>query len=167
MTDETDIETTDRSLIISRTFDAPRERVWNAWTDPDEIERWLCPEGFTVAFAEGDVHPGGGWRSGMRSPDGDVLVISGEYREVVEPERLVFTHAWEDGEGQPGHETIVTVTLAADGDRTTLTFHQEGLASVESRDSHEEGWNGVLENLAGHLRTPGSSTGTLAGDDGR
>ena len=165
MTEETDIETTERSLIISRTFDASRERVWNAWTDPDEIERWLCPEGFTVAFAEGDVRPGGAWRSGMRSPDGDVLVVCGEYREVVEPERLVFTHAWEDSDGQPRNETVVTVTLAVDVDRTALTFRQEGLASVESREANEEGWNGVLEHLASHLRASGASTGSLAEGD--
>ena len=159
MTEETDIETTERGLIISRTFDASRERVWNAWTDPDEIERWLCPAGFTVAFAEGDVRPGGGWRSGMRSPDGDVLVICGEYREVVELERLVFTHAWEDEAREPGHETLVTVLFEAIGDRTALTFSQGGLAPVESRDSHEEGWKGVLENLAGHLHATGASLG--------
>lgn len=163
----TTIDTTETSLTIRRSFDIPRERVWNAWTDPDEIEQWLCPEGFTVDFAEGDVRPGGVWRSGMRSPDSHVVVVCGEYREVVEPERLVFSHAWEDGEGKPSDETLVTVTLAADGDRTALTFCQEGLSSVDSREANEDGWNGVLEHLAGHLRASEASAGTLAEGDGQ
>jgi uncharacterized protein YndB with AHSA1/START domain len=161
-----DGETTETSLTIRRVFDAPRERVWSAWTDPDEIEQWLRPEGFSVDFAEGDVRPGGAWRSGMRSPDGDAYVVGGEYHEVVEPERLVFTHAWED-EGEQDHETLVTVILATDGERTELTFRQEGLTSVESRDSHEEGWNGVLENLSDHLRAHGSSTEIPTENDGQ
>ena len=163
----TTIDTTETSLTIRRTFDALCERIWSAWTDPDEIEQWLRPAGFTVDFAEGDVRPGGAWRSGMRSPDGDVLVVCGEYREVVEPTRLVFTHAWEDGAGQSGDETLVTATLAADGDRTALTFHQEGLTSVEARDANEDGWNGVLEHLAGHLRATKASAGTPAEGDGQ
>ena len=152
-------ETTKRSLTITRTFDAPRERVWSAWTDPEAIEQWLCPEEFSVEFAEGDLRPGGRWRSGMRSPDGDAFVVCGEYREIVPPERLVFTHAWEDEAGEPGHETLVTVLLEAVGDRTSLTFSQVGLASVESRDSHEEGWNEVLDHLASHLHASEASFG--------
>jgi uncharacterized protein YndB with AHSA1/START domain len=98
-------------LVITRSFDAPRSLVFKAWTEREHLVHWSAPKGFTITHSEGDLRPGGAWRACMRSPDGVDLWLGGVYREIVEPERLVFTHAWEDADGKRGHETLVTVTL--------------------------------------------------------
>jgi uncharacterized protein YndB with AHSA1/START domain len=78
-------------------------------------------------------------------------LAGGVYREIVEPERLVFTHAWEDEEGKPGHQTLVTVTFAEQDGKTRLAFHQAVFESVADRDSHREGWTECLDRLEGYL----------------
>ena len=140
-------------LVITRILDAPRRLVFKAWTEPQHLVHWSCPHGFTLTHCEGDLRPGGAWRSCMRSTDGRDLWLGGVYREIVEPERLAFTHAWDDENGQPGHETLVTVTLADHGDRTELTFRQAFFESVEQRDGHQGGWTECFERLAAHLAT--------------
>ena len=134
-------------LVITRVFAAPRELVWKAWTEPERIKQWSAPKDFTMPVAEGDLRPGGAWRSSMRKPDGTELWLGGVYREIVEPERLVFTHAWLDDKGKPGPETLVTVTLTERGGKTEMTFRQTGFDSVESRDGHAGGWNECFDKL--------------------
>jgi uncharacterized protein YndB with AHSA1/START domain len=87
----------------------------------------------------------------MRSPAGAEHWKQGVYREVVEPERLVFTFAWEDAEGKPGHQTLVTLTFAEHGDKTELTLHQAVFESVARRDEHRRGWASTLERFAEYL----------------
>jgi uncharacterized protein YndB with AHSA1/START domain len=87
----------------------------------------------------------------MRSPEGAEHWKQGVYREVVEPERLVFTFAWEDGAGKPGHQTIVTATFAEQGDKTELTLHQAVFETVAARDDHRRGWTSTLQRFAGYL----------------
>jgi uncharacterized protein YndB with AHSA1/START domain len=77
--------------------------------------------------------------------------LQGVYRESVEPERLVFTHAWLDAEGNPSQETLVTITLAERGSKSELTLRQTGFKSVESRDGHNQGWNSALDRLGDYL----------------
>jgi uncharacterized protein YndB with AHSA1/START domain len=137
----------DRELVIKRVFDAPRELVFKAWTDPEHLKQWSAPQGFTIPVAEGDLRPGGKWRSMMRKPDGTELWLGGVYREIVEPERLVFTHAWDDKNGRPGHETVVTVTLVERDGKTEMTFRQGLFESVESRDGHQGGWTECFDRL--------------------
>jgi uncharacterized protein YndB with AHSA1/START domain len=137
----------ERELVIIRVFDAPRELVFKAWTDPEQLKQWSAPQGFTVPVAEGDLRPGGKWRSMMRKPDGTELWLGGVYREIVEPERLVFTHAWDDEHGKPGHETVVTVTLVERDGKTEMTFRQGVFKSVESRDGHNGGWTECFDRL--------------------
>ena len=141
----------DRELVITRVFDAPRDIVWKAWTDPERIKQWLAPRGFTIPFAEGSLSVGGAWRSSMRKPDGTDLWLGGVYREIVEPERLVFTHAWLDEEGRPGPATLVTVTLSERGRKTEMTFRQTGFDSRDSRDGHAGGWNECFDKLEEHF----------------
>jgi uncharacterized protein YndB with AHSA1/START domain len=86
-----------------------------------------------------------------RSPAGAEHWKQGVYREVVPPERLVFTFAWEDAEGKPGHQTLVTVTFAEHGDTTELTLHQAVFESVARRDEHRRGWASTLERFAEYL----------------
>ena len=80
-----------RALRLSRTFRAPREGVFRVWTDPQQLIRWWGPEGFTVPACAIDVRPGGAWRPAMRSPEGKDHIVSGVYREVLPPARLVLT----------------------------------------------------------------------------
>jgi uncharacterized protein YndB with AHSA1/START domain len=89
----------------------------------------------------------------MRSPDGLELCKRGAYREIVPPERLVFTYAWEDATGALGHETIVTVRFEAIGEQTRLTLHQAEFESAERCEAHRDGWTGCLERFAAWLAT--------------
>jgi uncharacterized protein YndB with AHSA1/START domain len=87
----------------------------------------------------------------MRSPEGKEYCVQGVYRELAPPERLSFTWAWEDEDGNPGHETVVTVTLEARGQKTALTLRHSLFESKEACDRHREGWTSTLECLAEHL----------------
>jgi uncharacterized protein YndB with AHSA1/START domain len=138
----------DNELVITRTFDAPRERVWQAWTDANQMKQWSAPRGFTIPMSEGDLRVGGAWRAMMVSPEGKELKLGGVYREIVRPERLVFTHAWDDPTGKPGPETVCSVTLVARGNKTEMTFRQTGFASKEERDGHNDGWSQCFDRLA-------------------
>lgn len=140
----------DRELVITRFLAAPRRLVFRAWTEPERLVRWWGPQGFLLTSCRMDPRPGGAFRFVMRSPEGVEHPHRGVYHEVVEPERLVFTFAWED-EGRPGHKTLVTVTFAEEGDGTRLTFRQAVFALAADRDSHEEGWTECLDRLAAYL----------------
>ena len=108
--------TSDREIVLSRVFDAPRELVFKAWTDSRHIAEWWGPNGFTTTVHEMDVRPGGVWRFVMHSPDGidfDNMIV---FHEVVEPERLVYDHT-----SGPHHRTTITLEDMGD-ERTKLTF---------------------------------------------
>src|ERR1700730_2331838 len=92
----------DLELVITRIFDAPRELVLKAWSNPDRAISWAGPQGFTTAHCEMDVRRGGAYRVCMRSPEGTEHWQRGVCREVVEPERLVFSFSWGGGEGRGG-----------------------------------------------------------------
>jgi uncharacterized protein YndB with AHSA1/START domain len=138
-------------LVITRVFDAPRRLVFNAWTDPDQIAHWWGPQGFITLACEMDVRPGGAWWRRMRSPDGTEHRKRGVYREIVEPERLVFTYASEDEAGNSGHESLVTVTFADLGGKTRLTLHHAAFDTTDARDAHQHGWTSCLERFADYL----------------
>ena len=91
----------EREVVITRVFDAPRSLVFKAWTDPEHMARWWGPRGFTNPICELDARVGGAWRIVMRSPAGIEYPCGGVYREIVEPERLVFTNIATDNEGNP------------------------------------------------------------------
>jgi uncharacterized protein YndB with AHSA1/START domain len=141
----------ERELVVERVFDAPRRLVFRLWTQPEHAARWWAPQGFTTLLCQMDVRPGGTWRRRMRSPEGTVHVKRGVYREVVEPELLVFTYADEDADGRPGHETLVTVSFAEAGGKTTLTLHQAAFDTAAARDAHRGGWTSCLERFADYL----------------
>ncbi len=146
-----EMATASEEVVITRVFDAPRELVWKAWTE--DMAKWSAPRGFTMPVSEGDVTPGGKWRAMMKAPDGKELWLGGEYREVVPPERLVFTHQWDSDKAKPGAESVVTVVLADVGGKTEMTFHQAVFPSVESRDGHNGGWSESFDRLEEYLRT--------------
>jgi uncharacterized protein YndB with AHSA1/START domain len=148
----------EHELVITRVFDAPRELVFECWTQPDHLQHWQgAPRGFTVTASESDIRPGGYFRICMRSPEGVDSWLQGGYREIVRPERLVFTHSWLDSARKPaGKPTLMTVTLLERDGKTELTLRQTGFAAVESRDGHKYGWNSALDVLADYLAESGS-----------
>ena len=138
----------EHELVIRRTFNAPRELVFRAWTEPQLLAQWSCPRGFTFTENHGELRVGGAFSATLRSPEGTEHRLRGVYREIVRPERLVFTHFWVDERGSPGPQTLVTVTLAEHDGRTEMMFHQGLFASVAARDGHEQGWQSCFERLA-------------------
>ncbi|BDV32872.1 SRPBCC family protein [Methylocystis iwaonis] len=138
------------TIVMRRTFDAPRLLVWKAWTEADHLLRWMCPANFNVLFAENELRIGGKWRSGMRSPEGEDFIHCGEYVEIEKPSRLVFTHRWERNSLEPQADTMITVVLNERDGKTDMVFVHAGLATVESACSHQNGWTGAFEYLARH-----------------
>jgi uncharacterized protein YndB with AHSA1/START domain len=141
----------ERELVITRVFDAPRELVFRVWTEPKHVMSWWGPKGFTMTSWTMDLRPGGTWRGCIRSPEGLDYWAEGEYREIVPPERLVFTFAWDDEHNQPTTQTLVTIGFADYGGKTKFTFQQTPFERVEDRDGHVEGWSQSFDRLASHL----------------
>jgi uncharacterized protein YndB with AHSA1/START domain len=139
-------------LTLTRSFDAPRALVFKMWTDPKHLARWWGPRGFTNPVCEVDARPGGKLRIHMRAPDGTVYPMTGTFREIVTPERIVFVAVAEDHDGNPLLESLTTVTFAEHGGRTTLTVHARavGIAPVAGRmlEGMQAGWTQSLERLA-------------------
>ena len=151
--DDATTQTVERELFIERLFDAPRELVFDAWTDPEGIGQWWGPRGFTTTVHEMDVRPGGIWRFTMHGPDGTDYQNRVVYREVVPPERLVYDHGAEEGSDfTPFHVTIGF----ADEDGTTRLTMQVRFASPEHLKTAidygaREGGFETLERLAEYL----------------
>jgi uncharacterized protein YndB with AHSA1/START domain len=146
-------QTAERELVITRVFDAPRELVWKAWTDRGHVLKWLGPKHFTAVDFELEPRPGGAWHSRMRGPDGAEYSNGGTVREVDEPERLVFTFAWDAEDGTPGRQMQITITFAEREGKTEMTFSQGVFESAEDRDGHREGWSESFDRLAEYLAT--------------
>ncbi|MGH2558271.1 MAG: SRPBCC family protein [Thermomicrobiales bacterium] len=121
---------TDREIVFTRVFDAPRDLVYKAYTDPDLLPKWWGPRDMTTIVEKLDVKPGGLWRFVHRGPDGVEYAFNGEFREVVPPEKLVYTFEFE---GMPGHIAVDTITLEERDGKTTLT-NTSHYTSVEDRD---------------------------------
>jgi len=140
-------------LIINRLLDAPRELVYACFTEPAHLARWgFGPEGLTVDVEHQDIREGGMFRVRMHSPQGIDCRLQGFYRELIKPEKVVFTHTWVLEDGSLAKETLVTILLKTSGNGTELILRQTGLPSAGSRDGHEEGWNSTLDRLGTYLR---------------
>jgi uncharacterized protein YndB with AHSA1/START domain len=136
----------DPALRLSRSFAAPRDRVFRAFTAPTQLVKWWGPKGFTVPACTMDVRAGGAWRTVMRSPEGREHIVSGTYREIKPPARLVFTWGWEE-DGARGHETVVTIELFETPGGTRLELTHERFESEDSLNQHRHGWIGCLDCL--------------------
>lgn len=145
-----------RRFVFTRTFDAPRDLVFKAWTEPERMAAWWGPAGFSNPTCELDVRPGGAIRIDMRAPDGMTFPMKGRFEEVVEPERLVFVStAMENEAGEPGLEAHNTVTFTEEGGRTRLVITAvvtkvtpEAMAALEGM---ETGWTQSLDKLERYL----------------
>ncbi len=156
---------TEEVVVITRVFDAPRELVWKAWTDPERMKRWWGPKGFTTPVVKIDLRVGGKFLGDMRSPEGQDFWSTGVYREIVEPERIVVTDSFADEKGnmvRASHygmspdwpeELLVTVTLEGADGKTKLTLRHSGLSGVSTadRDNMRLGWSESFDKLAEYL----------------
>ncbi|HEY5819922.1 MAG TPA: SRPBCC domain-containing protein [Mesorhizobium sp.] len=130
----------DDELLIVRTFDAPLELVFRAWSSRDHMIRWLGPKEFACTHLDYDFRRGGKWRGCIVSERYGENWMSGEFKDIEQNRRIVYSFAWE-GDDEDNIETLITVTFARDGQKTVQRFHQTPFISVESRDSHIEGWS--------------------------
>ena len=147
---------TDEPVItFTRVFNAPRELVYQAWTDPKHVSQWFGPRGFTVPHCELDVRVGGRWRIDMQAPDGTVYPNQGVYLEVDPPRRLVYSDVVEDpaawGDNPPPNQTVEVIFEEDDGQTILTTITR--LESMEARDTIVEagaiaGWTETLDRLA-------------------
>lgn len=133
------------SLRLTRTFPAPREKVFQAWTEVEALKRWFAPsDKFVTRIPLLEARPGGRYRIEMEM-DGKVHTVVGRYQEFKPPEKLVFTWRWET---EPQHgDTVVTIELFDRGGKTELVLTHEKLGSETSRDEHNKGWTGCLDRL--------------------
>lgn len=151
-------------LRLERTFSAPRARVFQALTDPAIIQQWSAPDPLRVGEVSNDARVGGRWLIEMIQDEaGARYVAVGRYLEIDRPSRLRYTHAWLEGGESPedtdARATIVTIELHDEGPRTRMVFTQTGFRSVETRDSHEEGWDSAFEKLGALLETDQAGAG--------
>jgi uncharacterized protein YndB with AHSA1/START domain len=142
-----DTVTQDRVLRMERIIAAPPERLFALWTEPEQLVKWWGPDGYTIPEHALDVRPGGRWRTTMRRPDGTDHTVSGIYRTVESPRRLVFTWGWDDDAGLRGHETEVTVTFEPTTGGTRIVLVQQNFTDKDSRDRHDQGWSSSFVRL--------------------
>jgi uncharacterized protein YndB with AHSA1/START domain len=139
------------SLDLKRVFAAPRAQVFNAWIDPKQLAAWWGPKGFTNPVCEADAKPGGAIRIHMRAPDGVVYPMTGEFLEVVPPERLVFTCAALDGNDQPMFVNRNTVLFTEVPGGTEVSLHVTVASTTPAAPQYlkgmEQGWILSLDRL--------------------
>jgi uncharacterized protein YndB with AHSA1/START domain len=155
-------------FILSRSFAAPREAIWQAWIEPDRLMKWWAPPGFAMQSAKVDLRPGGMYHYGMKAPDGSEVWGKLAYREIAAPERLVFLVSFSNARGQvirhPWNaswpfETLSTATFADGGGVTTLTVTAAPFESTPEEirtfalgyEGMREVWTGTLDKLADYL----------------
>lgn len=143
-----DVIQDDRVLNIERLIAAPPEKLFELWTDPAKLVQWWGPEGTNVPEHALDVRPGGKWRTVMRLANGERYTVSGVYRVIDPPRRLVFTWGWDDDKGMRGHETEVTVLFHPAPGGTRLALTQRAFESADARDRHGIGWKSSFDCLA-------------------
>jgi uncharacterized protein YndB with AHSA1/START domain len=153
---------------ISRTYDAPRSKVWQAWTEPSRLKQWWGPRGFKVHTAKVDLRPGGVFLYGMKAPDGSDMWGKFVYREIKAPEKLVFIVSFSDPQGgvtrhpmSPDWPEYIlsTVTFVEKAGKTTVAIswipheasEDERRVFEEGRASMTQGWGGTLDQLQAYL----------------
>ena len=157
-----------QAFVISRTFDAPRERVWKSWTETEHIKHWLGPRGSTVNYSKVDLRPGGINHYCLATADGQEIWGKQVYREISRPERLVFVNSFSDEKGGLTRhplsptwplELLTTVTLQEQQDKTIVTVEwlpinpsvAEAKTFDTGREGMKQGWGGSLDQLADYL----------------
>ena len=135
------------SLKINRLIKAPRDRVYAAWTDPAQLQKWFGPENVKTRDLITDVRVGGRFRWDCTDPEGKEVTISGEYRELQPGRKIVFTWKHEENADWKNHNSIVTVEFFDHEEGTEVRLTHKNLPTEASRDDHKQGWNSVLGKL--------------------
>ncbi|MFQ5651480.1 MAG: SRPBCC domain-containing protein, partial [bacterium] len=137
---------TDAALTVKRTFSAPCDRVYKAWTEPELLSKWFhVGDDWSTPVCEVDLRVGGRYRFGMQSPDSDALyAVHGVFRQVEHNKKLVFTWQWQ---GEETSETLVTVLFHDRGTATEVELIHQRFPNAEERDKHQQGWQGCLQQL--------------------
>lgn len=142
-----DVEPDHLAIRLRRWFRAPPEKVFRAWTQPEALKNWWCPNGWKATLIEVDLREGGAYRIGMRRPEGGAQVcVCGHFLEVSRPERLRYTWRWE-GAFERMPDTLVTVEFVKCGSGTELTLRHEKFDDVEIRQQHWIGWIAACNRL--------------------
>lgn len=148
-------ESSEWDLVMTRVFDAPRELVFKVWTESKQVAQWWGPKGFTNPVCEMDVRVGGALRIHMRAPDGVVYPMTGVFREIVAPERLVFVSSALDDKGNSMFDILNSVTFADQMGKTTLTLQVRVIKATAAAPQYlkgmEMGWTMSLDRLASYL----------------
>ena len=158
-----------KEFVISRVFDASRDLVWKAFTEPERMKQWWGPKGFTVVASKMDLRPGGTYHYGMKAPDGTAMWGKFVYREVAAPQRMVFINSFSDEAGgitrhplapawplellsiftfeeEPGGKTKFTIRWSPHN-----ATEEERKTFAASHDGMRQGWTGTLDQLAEYL----------------
>jgi len=135
------------SLEIKRFINAPRDRVYAAWTDPAQLRQWFGPEKVQTRNLTADARAGGKFRWDLTNSEGEKMTCLGEYRELQPGKKIVFTWQWDDDEDWENHTSVVTVELSDRDSGTELRLTHEKLPSEQSRDGHTGGWESALDKL--------------------
>ena len=147
--------TATRELTLTRVFDAPRAVVFKMWTDPKHLSQWWGPKGFTNPVCELDLRPDGVLRIVMRAPNGAEFLMKGVFREIVAPERLVFSNIAVDQDGNHIIEGLTTVTFTELGGKTKLTLHTTAAAlttqAARMIEGMDAGWTQSIDKLEAYL----------------
>jgi uncharacterized protein YndB with AHSA1/START domain len=144
----------DREIVATRVFDAPRQLVWDVHTRPEHVSKWMLgPDGWTMPICEIDLRPGGAWHWVWRRSDGTEMGMRGVYREVTPPERLVNTESW----GGDWPDTINTLVLTEKSGKTTVTttvlYPSKDARDAALKTGMKEGWSTSYDRLDAYLRT--------------
>ena len=157
-----------KPFIISQTFNAPRDRIWKAWTEREQLLQWFGPKGFTMTTAKLDLRPGGTFHYCLRSSDGKEMWGKFVYREIAAPSRIVLVNSFSDAQGGLTRhpfaptwpiEMLSTTTLAEEGGKTKVTIEWSPLNPTDeerktfdsSHDGMKQGWTGTFEQLTDYL----------------
>jgi uncharacterized protein YndB with AHSA1/START domain len=138
-------------LRLNRVVAAPRERVFAAWTTPDEIKDWFGPETCRVLDAQVDLRVDGEYCFSLSTPQLGEIKVRGQYREVTPPAKLVYTWRWEGNPELTAGTSLVTVEFISFDTSTEIRLTHEQLPSIESRDHHGHGWSGAFDKLEKYL----------------
>ncbi len=139
------------ALVIRRTFEAPPQAVFAAWTTPAMMMQFLAPEDGSIKDIKLDVRPGGAYTVVFGMPDGEDWTVGGVYKEVSPPNRLSMTWRWVEDDPKDERDTFLSLQFNPHGSGTELVLTHENLRSEESRESHDSGWNAFLDKLAATL----------------
>jgi uncharacterized protein YndB with AHSA1/START domain len=137
------------TLEVRRTIRAPRQRVFDAWTQAEELKRWHAPGPMTVSLAEIDLRVGGAFRIHMVAPSGEEHRVVGTYREVDPPNHLRYTWQWETG--TDATVSTVTIDFVERGSETEVILTHVDLSREEARVSHLQGWTAIMDKLSTHF----------------